>query len=312
MVGFSIKATITLVKHLDRGDVVLCVTAPPLLPYLGAFAARLRGASFVLLIHDVYPDVLARAGKLDPSSLLYRGFDRANQWLYSRASRIIVLGRDMRDLVAGKLPGIQEKIVIIENWAELEDITPKSRENGARFVFQHAGNAGRTHDLRILLDAAAELTEEIVLELVGGESRSSAGAVMNASQSNVIRRPFSPRELRSESLGECDASVITFLPGMGGVSVPSRMYNVMASGRPIVAVCDADSELALTIREHGIGWVSPPGDLPSLVKVLRAVAANPDEARVKGSRARKVAEARYRKESSLRRFESVLDAVISE
>jgi glycosyltransferase involved in cell wall biosynthesis len=311
MIGFCLKVTVKLMLSASRDDVVLAVTNPPLVPYASALAARLRGARFILLVHDVYPDVISRAGKLKETSWIYRALQAASRWLYKRADRIVVIGRDMRDLVSSKLLTPTDKIVLIENWAEVEEIAALPREHRPPLVLQHAGNLGRTHDVEILLKAAAALEKDLMLHFVGGGRREPIDTDGRPRDpKNVIRRPFAPRELRAQSLADCDAAVIAFLPGMAGVSVPSRMYNVMASGRPLVAACDLSSELALTIKDHDIGWVVPAKDLASLIEVLRTIVNDPMELRSKGDRARKLAESRYTKKRSLEGFDRVVDAVL--
>lgn len=310
MLGFSVRAFLRAAGGAGRHDVLIAVTNPPVLPYVAAIVSLLRKTRLVLLIQDVYPEVLASTGFLTRGSMLLRVFDRLSIWLYRRADAIVVLGRDMQELIAGKLPDGGARMRVIENWADLEDIELEPRATKRPIVLQHAGNMGRTHDIAILIEAAAALPESVRLEFIGDGARTSEVAHATSGHGNIVLMPYRPRSERSLSLGNCDVAVISFLPGMAGVSVPSRMYNVMASGRPLIGICDAHSELAHTIRDHQIGWIVPPGDVGALIAVLRDIAANPCVLAERGSRARIAAETRYAKQTILPKYESVIQEIV--
>jgi len=306
MLGFSVKALFRVAHAANRGDVILAVSNPPLLPYIAAFVSGIKKAKFVLLIQDVYPEVLLSTGFLERNSIFFRILDSLSLWLYRRTDRILVLGRDMRELIANKLPEADSRLVIIENWADLDEIAFEPRSTTVPIVLQHAGNMGRTHDLAILIEAAATLPDTVRLEFIGNGSRVTEVANAIGAYDNMTLAPYRPRCERSRSLSDCDVAVISFLPGMAGVSVPSRMYNVMASGRPLIGVCEPHSELARIICEHKIGWVVLPGDLVALTNLLRAIATSPSVLSAKGERARTIAEAKYAKQSLLPQYAAVI------
>jgi len=110
---------------------------------------------------------------------------------------------------------------------------------------------------------------------------------------NIRVRDFVPRNQLSDSINECDVALIAFKPGMAGISVPCRMYNIMAAGKPIIAVTDAESELALTILENRIGWVVPPNNPEALASAILEAKSNLPLLEVMGSRARRAVEERY-------------------
>ena len=147
--------------NFRKGDKILVVTTPPSLPFITAIAALLRGGSYVLLIHDNYPEILIAVGKLKENSIFVRVVDFFNRWLYKYAAKIIVVGRDMRKLVEKKTYGLDIPIEYIPNWAELEQLKPAPRlENELlkelelleKFVFLYAGNMGHPNDLKSILD----------------------------------------------------------------------------------------------------------------------------------------------------------------
>jgi glycosyltransferase involved in cell wall biosynthesis len=140
---------------IQRGDQVLVVTNPPLLPFLVRFACWLKGAKFVLLVHDVYPDVFVPLGLLKPTHPLYKLMTWLNGRLYASADRVVTLGRDMARLVEDKSK-LSAAISIIPNWGDVDVIQPRAKSENEllgrlglreKFIIHYSGNHGRTHDL---------------------------------------------------------------------------------------------------------------------------------------------------------------------
>jgi len=293
------RAALTSIR---RGDVVIVVTNPPLLPFLVAFATAIKGARCILLVHDVYPEVLVATGMTSPRSLLARVAGAATAWLYRRVDRIVALGRDMKTLVDRKAAGATPS-VIIPNWADVDEIVRTERAGNPllqrlgiddRVVLQYSGNMGRTHGLETLVEAAERMRGRPECHWLfigwGGKREWLEGAVRERELSRVTVLEPQPRDQLTTSLGGCDVSLISFMPGMAGVSVPSRMYNVLASGRPILAIADPASEIAMLVREHGVGWVVAPGYVDDLVRTVESILAHKDELEAMGRRARQLAE----------------------
>ena len=301
-------------------DCILVVTNPPLLPYAMMLAARFRGARCALLVYDVYPEALVASGALKSGPSI-RLLQAASRWMHSSASRLIVLGRDMKVLVAAKT-GSLERITIVPNWADLDLITPLRREElleelglEDRFVVQYSGNMGRTHALELLVDAAAKLSGTSVHFLLigsGAKRQWLEAAVRKRGLQNVSIMDPQPREGLATSLAGCDLAIIPFVPGMSGISVPSRMYNIFAAGRPVLAVAESDTELALLVEEHGMGWVSPPGDVDALVSLLIELERDRERVRQAGSAARRFAVAQCASERSLTAIQEIVKSLMSE
>jgi len=302
-----------------RGDIVIAVTNPPLLPYLAAFACRVRGARFVLLVHDVYPEVLTRLGILKPASIIARLMDFSSRCLYKNADRIVVLGRDMEELVVRKLGTGSNHVMIATNWGDTEAIYPMANNGNAlleklnlsgKFVVQYCGNIGRTHGIEDLIGAAELLgaDPDVHLLLIGWGARKQ-WATQQREQRKLanltILDPLSQEGL-CDGLNACDVALISFSSGMAGISVPSRMYNVLASGKPLLAVCDSDSELAAVVREERIGWVIPPGHPNLIVSALWEGKADPETLRCMGERARRAAETKYTRGHALEKYNSLI------
>jgi colanic acid biosynthesis glycosyl transferase WcaI len=282
LVTISLAIFAGVMRHVSRGDRVIVVTNPPLLPFVVAAACRLRGARSLLLVHDVYPEALVIAGILRAGGLADRICAWLSRRLYRAVDRVIVLGRDMAALVSQKLPAGSDKIVLIPNWADVDDIAPEPRSANpllkelgleSKWVVQYAGNMGRTHAVEDLLEAARRLekTTDIHFLFIGsGAKRAQVEAAVEVEGlSNVTVLGNRARGDQQVFLNACDAAIIPFMSGMSGVSVPSRMYNILAAGKPIIAVCDADSELALVVEEENVGWIARPHQPERLVEVIQ-------------------------------------------
>jgi glycosyltransferase involved in cell wall biosynthesis len=302
----TISLFLRALRVMRRGDQLLVVTNPPALPFAMILAAKIRGTESVLLIHDLYPDVLVATGMASNNSLLVRSYSRAARWLYRNADRIIVVGRDQRDLVVRRFQEASGRISVIPNWADTSRIRPAPAKGESlrrklglegKFVVQHLGNMGRTHGIDAMAEAAERLLEypDIHFLVVGSGFQKEAllKTVADTGLTNVsVLAPCSDDELEAY-LNACDIALISFRSGMTGVSVPSRMYNVMAAGKPILAVADPESELARVVSEEAIGTVVQPDDSRQLAGAILAARDNPSRLDDFGRRARQVAVDKY-------------------
>jgi glycosyltransferase involved in cell wall biosynthesis len=325
LLTISFSIFITALSRFRRGDIAIVVTNPPLLPYIVALACRVRGARFVLLVHDVYPEILERLDILKPQSLLMRLLHRVSERLYQSADRILVLGRDMQDLIQQKLSSRRDRVAVATNWASTEMIAPTPRSDNqllgrlhleGKFVVQFFGNMGRPHCIEDILDAAELLSSDLEIHfLIVGWGAKKNWAVNEKNvrhlENMTIIDPLE-REQSCDVQNACDLAINTLSSNMSGISVPSRTYNVMASGKPMLAVCDEDSELATVIYEEQTGWVVPPGRPDILAATIRKAKAAPEELRLMGERAYQAAEAKYTIASVLKVYTELIEGLIAE
>lgn len=303
-----------------RGDRLLVVTNPPTLPPLVGLIARSKRMEAHLLVHDVYPEVLAATGFLAVDSRGYRLLKRFFSATYGLYQSVIVLGRDMAEVVRGKVPA-GHRITIIPNWGDVDEVRPVARADNpflrlnaidAPCVIQFSGNIGRTHDVETVLAAATRLRDRSDILFVfagyGGKTGIVADAIAAAELSNVRLLPRQPRELLGPMLASATATIISFVDAMRGLSVPSRMYNVLSAATPIIAIAESDSELALVVEEQKAGWVLPPGDVDALVGLIEylAGAEGAADAAARGTNGRAAVVDRYTLASVLDRFRQLI------
>lgn len=304
-------------KEIRAGDAVFAVTNPPVMPPKFLKLARAAGAKFVLLVHDVYPEALIASGFTTAGSKLAAQTRAKSEALMRGADAIIAIGRCMKELVLTRLTSNQDKVVVIPNYAETEFLKPdtggpnpiiQELDLQNKFVVQFAGNIGRTHGVEAMLDAAEALKDENVHFLVVGSGARRSWLEQEVARrrlTNVTVHDYFPRERLSDALTAGDVQLISFVPGMFGVSVPSRMYNVLAAGVPLIASADPGTELCLLIDEENLGWSTPAGDGPALARAIREAKSDSDRLRDMGARARLVAERDYSEEAVREQFRSL-------
>jgi glycosyltransferase involved in cell wall biosynthesis len=287
---FTIRIFVALLMKLRRGDVALTVPAPFMLPYAFAAAAKLKGARSVLIMHDLYPDVLIMAGLLKPQSLAAKAMRGLNALMFRALDAVVIIGRDTEKLLLRYGGMKREKIRFIPNWATLErgvramdPDNPYRRRLSAGFVVGLSGNLGFTHDPVIVFEAARLLRENRDIHFL--LSGWGIGFDQLREMQSGARLPNVTLVDRVEDdqletfLAAADVWIIPYRRNVAGVSVPSRFYNLLAIGRPVILVSEADAEAALTVTEHDVGWVVEPGSADELAKTIGRAAGASDPQR---------------------------------
>jgi colanic acid biosynthesis glycosyl transferase WcaI len=287
---FTARTFVAMLAKLRRGDVTLTVPAPFMLPYAFAAAAKLKGARSVLIMHDLYPDVLVMAGLLRPESLLAKAMHALNAPMFRALDAVVVIGRDTEKLLLRYRGMTRDKIRFIPNWATLAPgvravaaDNPYRRALSARYVVGLSGNLGFTHDPVIVFEAARLLRDNGDIHFllsgwgVGFEQLKAMQAEARLPNVTLVGRVED--EQLETLLSAADVWIIPYRKSVAGVSVPSRFYNLLAIGRPVILVSEGDAEAALTVTEHDVGWVVTPGRADQLAETVRRAAASDDPQR---------------------------------
>lgn len=319
MITLGASMLVKAIRYFRRGDRVLIVTAPPSLPYTIAPAALLRGASYVPLLHDCYPEILIATGKAKATSLISRIINVCNRWLFKHSSRLIVVGRDMKEMMERKTKGLDIPIDVIPNWADLEIIHPTPRKENRllqelgleeNFVLTCAGNLGNPTEIETIVDAAERLIVEPQFHFVfigtGVKRKWLEDEVEKRGLSNVTLLGVRPREDQVVFLNACDVGIVGLVKGMWGAAMPSRTYNMLAAGKPMIAFTEPGSELARVIEEESVGWAVMPGDVNSLVDAIRAARDHQSELAAMGRRARAAALVKYSLQTAVEAYRKSL------
>jgi putative colanic acid biosynthesis glycosyltransferase WcaI len=265
-------------------DVVVAMTDPPFEGIVGAFVAALKGKPYFYNIRDMYPD-MAVGGSIVPPGLLARVWETLHRWALRRATKVIVLGEDMRYRILAK--GVRaERIEIVRDGTEIpgaespkpqldQEVIRKIRD-GFRFVLLHAGNIGFYGAWKTLVAAAKKLSgEEIGLVFVGEGAQLEEVKGMADGAANVRFLPFFPGNKIPSVLAAGDAHLITVKRGLEGVVVPSKMYGIIAAGKPIVAVAPRETDAVALGEKDGYSLGADPDRPEELVHVIRKLVGDP-------------------------------------
>ncbi|HET9400567.1 MAG TPA: glycosyltransferase family 4 protein [Candidatus Acidoferrales bacterium] len=278
-----------------RCDAILAMTDPPFCGIIGALVATLTGRPFVYNIRDMYPD-MAVGGSIVRPGLLARLWERLHRWALRRAACVIVLGDDMRDRIVRK--GIDPaRIVVARDGIEIPREVPAAdnpvaREirGDARFVALHAGNLGFYGAWDTLLAAASMLGSPAYSIIFVGEGAEKPRLVsIGGGLASVRFLPFRPASEIPFVLSAADVHIVTVKRGLEGVIVPSKLYPILAAGRPVLAVCTPESDVARIVSRAGCGLVADPDDPAAVASAIRELASDRERIADMGRRASAIA-----------------------
>lgn len=299
-----------------RPDIIVVETDPPLLCLVGAFLRWRFGCQHVVYLQDIYPDLGVALGRIR-DGWVTRLLRRLFLAVYRRADQVVVLSDDMRQvLIQGGVDPAH--VVKIPNWVDCAKVQPFKGPNTFReelglqdqFVVMHSGNLGYCQRLENLLEAAERLKDrtEIVIVLVGDGAFRRELEVTAAKKglTNVRFVDYQPASRLSESLSAADLHIVSVDPRVVGYLMPSKLYGVLASGTPLIAIAPNYCELALLVERNAVGWVVEPDDPQTLSQRIAESAQLPYDLRQMGERARKLAVDQFDRSASVDAFATLL------
>jgi len=303
-----------------RPDVIVVETDPPVLGLIGLFFSRLYRAKFVFYLQDLYPDVGVALGTIKNRALVQL-LELCTRCALCSADRIVVLGEDMRRRVLAKGCGHDDRIRVIPNWVDTKKVLPPAGCNSFRqrhqlqdkFVVMFSGNLGLSQDLERVVTIAASLANSDRIRFVFiGEGAAKVGLMGEAGirkLENVRFLPYEPKDKLSESLSAADVHLVTLKRGVAGLIVPSKVYGIMAAGRPFIAAVEEDTHIAQIIQEHACGVRIDPESTEQLKAAILRAAENPAALEIMGRRGREVAVKCFDRQVSVEKFNALLAEV---
>ena len=319
VLSYSVATFLKALVSVKRGDLIVAVTSPPSSPFIAQLVAWCKGASCVMRLEDVYPEILVATGMIPAKGGIDAFLGFLNKLLFKSADRIVVLGRDMKALTEKRMGACGDHVRIIRSWADTDVVFPAAKADnlllkklglGDKFVVSCVGNMGRAQAIEFIFRAIALLRDEpgIHFLFIGSGSKKTwmEAEISRQGLTNVTIIPQRPRAEQSDFLNACDISLISLLPGVTGAGVPSRTYNLMAAGKPIVAVTREDSEVALLVREECIGWVVPPVDAGLLARAILQSRGDGDVLRRMGERAYAAATGKFSRETIIDQYRCLI------
>jgi colanic acid biosynthesis glycosyl transferase WcaI len=302
---------------LFRCDVVLAMTDPPFQGIVGALVALLKGKPYVYNIRDLYPDMAVGGAIVEPG-LLARVWEKLHRWALRRASRVIVLGEDMCARIISK--GVDAaRVVVIRDGAEIlpaDTVLPAPDPEVVRairgnfsFVLLHAGNLGFYGAWNTLVTAVRRLANDGVgLVFVGDGAQRAQIEAMAAGSGNIRFLDFFPSSKIASVLAAADAHVITIKSGLEGVVVPSKMYGILAAGKPIVAVAPKETDVVTLGMQRGFAVAAEPDNPEKVAAAIREIAFDPNTLKRMGEAARAAAP-HYDRFKEMQKFVEIIDGL---
>lgn len=305
-------------KLVGKDDKVLVVTNPAFLILMMPFIARIKGFSYTILVHDIFPENLVAIKKISSSSFTYKIMKRIFDIAYSKAQLCISIGRDMSDILEKKILDVS-KISFLPIWAENDRVFPLDKRRTKiclelklqdKFIFQFAGNLGNAQGITNLLEAISYVENDNIYFLFIGDGAKSAeisSYIQEGRSKNISLLGFQDRDNQNDFLNACDIGIVTLSDGMYGLGVPSKSYNIMAAGKPILYIGDNRSEIALCIKEYSLGWVVEPDNPKALARMIEYIYSISDELSVMQDNARKIADTVFAKKRILEGYYRLLN-----
>lgn len=318
--SFYFSVTFYLLSGLRSSDIIVAKTDPPMISVIAAFAAKIKGAILINWIQDLFPEVAKELG-VKGLVLIYPVLKLLRNASINYANINIVIGEKMRDRLQSE--GIDfKKIKVIHNWSIEDNIKPIDRKKNElrvkwnlqhKFVVGYSGNIGRAHDFSTLLSAAEILkhNDRIVFLIIGGGAQlhEIKKVVDELNLTNVIFKSYQPREKLYLSLAVPDLHVISLMPELEGLIVPSKFYGIAASGRPVLYIGSKDGEIPKILKNSRCGETFEIGQIQGIVKYIEKLSKDTVLQERMGERSRNIFDNRFGKDKAYKAWYEILTSI---
>lgn len=298
---------------IPKVDLIFVASTPPLAGLPASLLAWLKGAKLVYNLQDIFPDSAVVAGLLQPDGRVYRWLRRAEMATYRCADLVTSISPDFSTYVQQLVPGTP--VATIPNWVDTDQIRPRTEaqdpgiaefRGGGDFVVQYAGNIGFMQNLEVVVRAAAALKASPGIRFVfvgnGNAKQNLQDLASDLGLTNCHFLPLQPLSRVPTIYNACDLGVIPLKAGAAHIAVPSKTWNYLAAGRPVVGCVEADTPLAKMIRTSGSGSVVPPGNSDSLAGIILEYRNAPDRLHSEGRQGRDYVEAHLSRRTAIQSY----------
>ena len=317
------------VLFYERPHLVFVLSTPPFISFSGLMLKTLKKSKVIYNIQDLFPDLAIKLGKL--KNKLFIGFlKKLSVLIVRKVDKIIVVGEYMEKKIREELlkeTSENNHIITIHNWADGDKIKVL-RENiednflrkkwglEGKFVVLYSGNIGYLHEFDTIISAADCIFKEGLTEIVfifigeGIKKNYIKEKVRQKRLSNVLLFPYQSYEILNYSLGIASVSLVTLEKGFEGMVVPSKIYGILASGKPVVAVVGGKSEIVEIIEKGQCGKIVKIGDYQALVKCIKSYYENPTKCSEDGLNGRRYFEKNYDRKIATRKYIEVIKEIL--
>jgi glycosyltransferase involved in cell wall biosynthesis len=315
-ITFILSVSLKLLFSGDKATVFTHTTQPPI-GIIVSLICKLRRRRFVYILLDIFPEGLIRLGKISKKNLLARFWSRMFIVSLKNSENIVAIGRDMKAWLKEVYPDSQKKVIYIPLWQDEDLVFPSDFiENEFvikyqlqnKFVVQYSGNMGLWNDMNSLAKAVQRNSENVMFMFVGGGIRREElmAELSGSDRKNALFLQFQPVEKLGSLLTACHAGIVSLREGLEGMAVPSKIYGIMASGVPVIAMAPENSEIAYTVREEKCGYVIDPEDIDGLLNAIAELQSDEKLRKQMGQNGRMAFEKKYTTRKIADRYKTLI------
>jgi len=285
--SFYISAFFYLLRLVSKGDVVIAKTDPPVISFVAYLVSRLKKAHLINWLQDLFPEVAGELGLIKKQSYLFNSLKKLKNISLKAAEVNVVIGEKMANLVESQ--GVDSKgIKVIRNWSVNDRVQYVLKENNhlisewrltGKFVICYSGNFGRAHEYEPIKKLITELTDERVVFLFigGGKYYDNIREYAESSSlKNVRFQPYQDKKDLNYSLSVADLHLISLLPSLEGLIVPSKFYGIASIGVPMLFIGQSDGEIGQVVQLKKCGFIAAPEDYKNIAEKVRGIMNNQD------------------------------------
>ncbi|MBQ7446033.1 MAG: glycosyltransferase family 4 protein [Clostridia bacterium] len=273
---------------MGKYRVVAAYSNPPMVTNILNLASKLFKVKTVFIAHDVYPEIAVKTGKTGENSLMAKTMRRINGKLSKNLDGVICISEEMADFFEKERDISRDRIAYIPNWhRDLYD-GEKEKADGSPFVCGYLGNMGICQDMETVVSAIEKQkdSEEISYVFAGHGTKAEDIRSRLSGAANVKNLGFLRGKEFSDTLGGCDACVVSLEPGLGGLCAPSKVYSYYMMGKPVIAVTD-EKDIGADIEKYNCGIVVKNGDAEGFYAAVKRLAGDPALRKEMGKNARR-------------------------
>lgn len=311
---------------IEKQDYIYTISQPPILGgVLGVLGKWIKGGKLIYNIQDFNPEQTMAVG-YSKNKLLLNTVMAVDKFSCKKADKVIVVGRDMQETLRNRFNNKKvPKNVFINNWINEKEIYPLEQNHPQivefkekynlqdKFIIMYSGNIGLYYDLENIIKVIGEFKdrEDVVFAFVGdGTVKDKIEAYVNQNNlSNITFIPYQDKADLIYSLNAADIHWVVNAKGIKGVSVPSKLYGVMAAGKPVLGVLDEGSEARLIVEDCNCGVCIEPGNYKEISNNIEYILNNKEEIRALGSNGRQYLETNLTKEVSINKYKENILAI---
>jgi glycosyltransferase involved in cell wall biosynthesis len=314
--SFFIFTLFRLLFLVDK-RLLLIVTTPPFLPFIGYILKKVRNRDYIVIIHDIDPDISIKVHFIK-KGLITCLWERGNRLVYKNAEKIIVLSECMADIIRSKCKDVHGKLVIIQNWEDGHFIKPMKKDENwfainnnllDKFVVLYSGNMGLNHDLVPFVESAQYLKKTTVEFLFIGEGAQKDKLIKKSQDLHLMNIRFldyQPREILPYTTTCGDVILISQERGTEGLCVSSKFYTALAAGKPIIALTGENSEISKVLKEKNCGFNLSSYNPHEIAECILKLESDKEFCNQLGENSRKVFEDEFTYQKAVNKYYNII------